>query len=645
MKKICLLGLSLFAAASASAVVTLPQFITDNMVMQQNSTMKLPGKAKPGSKVTVKTDWFEKELTAKAGADGVFSIDVPTPAAGGPFTMILSDGDGEPTVLCNLLSGEVWLCSGQSNMEFKVNRDNWGSRLMNSDEIVATSQHPDIRLLKLSHSTSYAPADDANVEFGGWVEANPATMGVSAIGYLFALRMHDELGVPVGIIDSSWGGTVAEAWTPYTPLESVPGFESQLAMLKSNGFDAERINKIYNQQLAQWSESLNKAGRKFDRGVMQTGAEWGKMPLPGIWENSVLPGFDGLVWIQRELELPAEAAGKPLALEVGVVDDLDDTYFNGVRVGGYENPGQSRVYEVPGNLVKAGKNVITVKIVDFMGEGGVKDGSKMAAAVDGKTYPLNGEWSYCADMALADMPRRPSSPQGPNYPTVLYNAMINPLRVLPLKGVLWYQGCSNVGRAEQYEPLFKTLINSWRATFDNPEMPFYFVQLAGYLPQQHVQPDAEYAHLRNSQAKALELPNTGMAVAIDLGHPTDIHPSNKQEVARRLALIALNRDYGKKDVVYKAPALKSAKADGNKMVLKFDGAVKPSSLAVLGFTLGDGKGKFVYANARMQGDDTIIVSSPLIEKPSVVRYNWANYPGGNLYGPTGLPVAPFATDL
>ncbi len=645
MKKICLLGLGLMAAASASAKVALPQFITDNMVMQQNSTMTVPGKALPGAKVTVKTDWLDKPLAVKAGADGAFRVDVPTPAAGGPFTMILSDGDGDPTVLCNLLAGEVWICSGQSNMEFMVNRNNWGSSLMNGDVVVATSQHPDIRILKVKQQTSYTPLDDTAVANGGWVEANPATMGVSAIGYLFALQMHDELGVPVGIIDSSWGGTVAEAWTPFGPLESVPGFESQLNALQSSGFDAERINKVYNQQFAQWTELLDKAGRKFDRGVMQSGAGWGKMPLPGIWENSVLPGFDGLVWIQRELELPAEAAGKPLTLEVGVVDDLDDTYFNGVRVGGYENPGKSRVYEVPGNLVKAGKNVITVKIVDFMGEGGVKDGSKMAAAVDGKVYPLDGEWSYCADMTLAEMPRRPSSPQGPNYPTVLYNAMINPLKVLPVKGVIWYQGCSNVGRAAQYEPLFKSLIGSWRTAFDNPEMSFYFVQLAGYLAQKNVQPESEWALLRNSQAKALELPNTGMAVAIDLGHPTDIHPSNKQEVARRLGLIALNRDYGKKDVVYKAPVLKSAKADGNKMVLKFDGAVKPTSVAVTGFIVGGKDGKFAYANARMVGDDTIVVSSPLVDKPAVVRYNWADYPGGNLYGTTGLPVAPFATDL
>lgn len=641
MKKVCLLAMSVLAAASATAKVTLPHFITDNMVMQQNSTLTLPGKTAPGARVTVKTDWLDKPLNVKADASGAFSIAVPTPAAGGPFTMIISDGDGEPTVLCNLLSGEVWVCSGQSNMEYQVNRNNWGSTLVDADRVVATSQHPDIRLLRLEHRTSYTPLDDADVANGGWVEANPATMDISAIAYLFAEQLHDKLGVPVGVIDTSWGGTVAEAWTPFAPLESVDGFGPQLALLKDNDFDAARIGAVYGTKMDEWSKLLDSQMKKGASAMKNIPS---KMPVPGMWEQTVLPSFDGAVWIERELVLPAAAAGKPLTLEVGVVDDLDDTYFNGVRVGGYEAPSEQRVYTVPGELVKGGKNTVTVRMVDFMGEGGIKGGT-LAATVDGVRYPLDGEWDITAAIPLADMPARPVSPQGPNYPTVLYNAMLHPLKVLPVKGAIWYQGCSNVGRAAQYEPLFKSLIGSWRTTFGNPDMPFYFVQLAGYLAQKNVQPESEWALLRNSQAKALELPNTGMAVAIDLGNPADIHPSDKQEVARRLSVIALNRDYGKKDIEYKAPVLKSTKADGNKMVLTFDGAVKPTSVAVTGFIIGDKDGKFAYANARMQGDNTVVLSSPLIAKPTVARYDWADYPGGNLYSTAGLPVAPFATDL
>lgn len=645
MKRIGLLAAVVFSALSLGAKVTLPNFITDNMVMQQNSTLLIPGKAAPGAKVTVKTDWLERPVEAKADAAGVFAVEVPTPAAGGPFTLILTDNsDGEDTVLYNLLSGEVWLCSGQSNMEYSVGNNNWGSTLMNRDEVVATSQHPDIRLLKVKKTGSFAPKDDVEVDYGGWAEANPSTMGVSAIAYLFAKQMHDELGVPVGVIDASWGGTAAEAWTAYEAVKGVEGFERELGMLEAAGFDSDRMADAYNKALGNWQAQVDGACLNFDKGVMQTGDGWGVMPLPGPWEQSVLPGFDGVVWMQREIELPAGAAGKPLRLAVGVVDDRDDTYFNGVRVGGYDDPGALRVYDVPGNLVKAGKNVITVKVVDYMGGGGMAGNSEMSATVDGTVYPLAGNWSYRADRKISELPVRPVNPYSEDFPSRLYNAMIYPLRNVPVKGVLWYQGCDNVGRAQQYEKLFKTLIANWRSTFNNPDMPFYFVQLAGFLAQKNVQPDSEWALLRNSQAKALELPNTGMAVAIDLGNPVDIHPADKQEVARRLGLIALNRDYGRSDIVYQAPAVVSSKRDGNRMVLKFNGAVKPTSTAVTGFIIGDKNGKFAYANARMEGEDTVVVSSPLISEPVVVRYDWADYPGGNLYGSTGLPVAPFATD-
>lgn len=635
----------MITAASLGAKVTLPNFITENMVIQQNSTLLIPGKAVPGATVTVKTDWLGKELKANADAEGAFTFEVPTPAAGGPFTIILTDdADGEKTIVSNVLSGEVWLCSGQSNMEFSVGNVNWGSSLMNRDEVVATSQHPDIRILKVKKTASSAPKDDVDVDYGGWAEANPSTMGVSAIAYLFALQMLDELGVPVGVIDASWGGTAAEAWTAYEAVKGIEGFEKELALLEAAGFDDARIAESYNKALDSWVAKVDDQCLNFDKGTVQTGEQWGVMPLPGSWERSVLPGFDGVVWLQRELELPVSAAGKPLRLAVGVVDDRDDTYFNGVRVGGYDNPSAQRVYEVPGNLVKAGKNVITVRVIDYMGGGGVADKSEMYATVDGKTYSLAGDWNYRADCTIVQLPARPLTPYSEDFPTRLYNAMIYPLRGLPVKGVLWYQGCDNVGRAQQYEKLFKTLITNWRETFNNPDMPFYFVQLAGFLGQKNVQPDSEWALLRNSQAKALELPNTGMAVAIDLGNPVDIHPSDKQEVARRLGLIALNRDYGRSDVVYKAPVVVSSKRDGNKMVLKFDGVVKPTSSALTGFIIGDKSGQFAYANARLNGDDTVVVSSPLIDEPVAVRYDWADYPGGNLYGVTGLPVAPFATD-
>ncbi|MDE6528182.1 MAG: 9-O-acetylesterase, partial [Muribaculaceae bacterium] len=454
--------------------------------------------------------------------------------------------------------------------------------------------------------------------------------------------LHNELGVPVGVIDASWGGTPAEAWAGYEALRGVDGFEGELAALERSGFTDRGLQADYERRLDRWLAKLEETDLKFDRGEYQTGDEWGTMPVPGLWETSVLPDFDGVVWMQRKLRLPAEAVGKPVELHLGVIDNEDVTYFNGKKVGGMSGWNVPRVYHIPAG-VAGEENVITVRVIDFDGGGGIGGAPQsVCAIVDGKTYTLAGDWNYLVAGDVRSLPQRPSEVGSQNYPTVLYNAMIHPLRVMPLKGVLWYQGCANVGRDRQYEPLFKALISDWRNLWES-ELPFYFVQLAGFQTPKNVQPESAWAYLRNAQAKALELPNTAMAVATDLGNPADIHPADKQEVARRLALIALNRDYGK-PCEYASPECVSATSSGGKFILKFNGALKPASAALTGFILGDGNGNFAYANACLAGDDTVVLSSPLVIAPVVARYNWADYPGGNLYGANGLPVAPFATD-
>lgn len=627
---------SMLIAAGVSAKVTLPNFFTDNMVVQRNSTITIPGTAKPGSTVKVTADWGA-QTTARADKDGNFSARLQTPQAGGPYTLIADDGD-MPAIMQNVLSGEVWLCSGQSNMEFPVK--GWG-QVMDADEVVATSNHPEIRLLQIRRNTSFAPLDSAQVNMGGWIEANPASMDFSAVAYFFALEMLEKLDVPIGVIDATWGGTPAESWTPKEFLNGIDGFEQEVATL-SKFNDRDKIMTDYHERVQKWYDALPPAP-KFDTAKMQTGDIWGAIPVPGAWENSVLPSFNGIVWVQRTLTLPPAAAGKPLTLHTGPIDNEDVTYFNGTQIGAASGWDIPRTYTVPGEYVKAGENVITIKITDFDGEGGIcGTPEQLYAEVDGIRYPLAGEWNYTAASDFKDMPPFPVSPDTQHYPTVLFNAMINPLKPLPLRGVIWYQGCNNVGRAEQYEPLFKQLIKGWRNIWGE-EMPFYFVQLAGWLQPKLVQPDSEWAELRNSQAKALQLPNTGMAVAIDLGNPADIHPVNKQEVAHRLALLALNRTYGKPHTDA-APVCKSVKTAGNKITLTFDGPVHAKAGIATGFIIGDKDGKFASASARLVGNDTVELSSPLISSPTVARYNWADYPFGNLAGETGLPVAPFATD-
>ena len=619
---------------SLSAQITLPRFFTDNMVIQQNAQLTIPGTAAPGSKVTVTTDWLGKPVTTTTDKDGKFAVKLNTPAAGGPYTIIISDGKDTRT-LQNVLSGEVWLCSGQSNMEFPV-RGGW-ARLMDADEVVAQMQRPALRLLQVQNTTSFTPRTDADIEMG-WVESSPAAEGFSALGYLCGKMLQDSLNVPVGVIDATWGGTPVEAWTPLEGIKGIGGFEYAVDQLSKGSFPtAEQIKETMVSKSYSQYNNPDKISLDFDKSVMQSGKAWSKMPVPSQWETNVLPGFNGVVFLQYELDLPADAAGKPLRLHFDGIDDVDDTYFNGQFVGSETEYNRVRDYAVDGKYVKAGKNVITVRVIDTGGEGGIW--KPVSATVNGRTYDLAGDWSY----AIAGNTIEPITFGGPNYPTMLYNAMINPLTVMPIAGAFWYQGCTNVGRDKQYEACFKSMIQQWRKVFNNPDMPFYFVQLAGFEKPVLVQPDSNWALLRQAQAAALELPNTGMATAIDLGNPIDIHPTNKAEVARRLGLLALDKTYGRKQVC-EAPVCTSSKVQGNKISVTFNGDVTALGGTPTGFIIGDKDGKWAYANAKFEGGNTIVLSSPLIKNPVAVRYNWADYPGGNLYGPNKLAVAPFATD-
>lgn len=628
---------AILSGYNAMADIGLPQFYTDNMVLQHDSKATMPGTAAPGAEVTLSADWLTKPVTARAGSDGKFVLEFVTPQAGGPYTIIVGDGT-DRRVLQNVLVGEVWLCAGQSNMEFPIKGD-W-AQLMDADQVVATMQRPALRLLQVRNTISVTPLDDASIEYG-WVESSPAAASFSAIGYLCGKMLQDSLNVPVGIIDATWGGTPVEAWTPHEYLKGVPGLEYYHDLLAEGG-DEQQLRDAAITKAYEDYDNPRKVSYPFDRGIMQKGTQWGKMHVPSLWEENVLPGFDGIVAMQFELDLPETAAGKPLQLCLGAVDDWDITYFNGKYIGGGRIFDQPRDYRVDGSLVKAGKNVITVEVIDNAGGGGIWKSSYVM--VDGRKYSLDGEWSYTVLSDFAKTNLTYMLPDMPHYPSVLYNAMVNPLTVMPVAGVFWYQGCQNVGHADQYEICFKNMIEGWRDAFNEPLMPFYFVQLAGFLNPVNVQPDSQWARLRHAQAQALELPYTGMATAIDLGNPIDIHPTDKAEVARRLVLLALDQNYGHSQICL-APVSTDVKTEGSMMAVTFSKPVKAVGGVATGFIIGDNEGNWAYANTEIKDDKTISLSSPLIDRPVAVRYNWADYPGGNLYGPNNLPVLPFATDL
>lgn len=630
------------------AKVVLPSVFTDNMVLQQKTDITFYGDATKNKQLTVKTGWNGKEYHTEADGQGKWSLKIPTPAAGGPYEITFSDG--KKLQLKNVMIGEVWFCSGQSNMEMPV--AGWG-KVMNYEQEIAEAAYPAIRLFQVKKNTSLAPLKEVESTLGGWQECSSATVPeFSALAYFYARALWKELNVPIGVIDCTWGGTPAEAWTNHETLRQVMGFREEMDKLERLGFDPNRMEQAYSEERAHWQSLFTEKDKGMENGKLCWTApslseeDWQTISLPGYWEGKGLKDFDGIIWFRRSLEIPAEWAGKPLTLRLGMIDDEDITYFNGVEIArgaGYMTP---RTYTIPAKLVKAGKAVLAVRVSDFGGEGGIHGkAEELYVEADGKRISLAGDWKYRIGLSLKGFPPAPVSPiQSSSYPTVLFNAMVKPWTAFPIKGVIWYQGEANVGRSEQYGDLFPALITDWRRQWRS-NFPFYFVQLANFMESKKIQPNSEWAALREAQTKALKLDQVGMAVTIDIGLADDIHPKNKQEVGRRLALLALAGSYGK-NVSSSAPVFQNYIIKGDKMELDFgqkqDG-FKIKDTTLKGFTIA-GPDRVFYSAEAMVQDGKIIVSSPKVSVPLAARYGWADNPDCNLYGENGLPVAPFRTD-
>ena len=420
--------------------------------------------------------------------------------------------------------------------------------------------------------------------------------------------------------------------------------------MESAGFQREKLVELYHQEMDEWLQQFDARDAGFKDGVpqwisaLQTGNGWKPMELPAYWETRGL-NFDGTVWFQKEVEIPADWSGKEISFHLAMIDDDDITYFNGKEIGRTSGCNTMRTYKIPAALAKAGKGVITIRAIDYGGEGGIHgEPQQMYMEANGKKISLAGNWNYHTGVSMTSAPSRPLSPEGTGwptscYPTVLYNAMIHPFTVFPIKGAIWYQGENNVGFDEQYRVLFQSMITDWRRAWKQ-DFPFYFVQLANYLKPEEVQPDSKWAALRDAQAHALHLPNTGMACAIDLGEAYDIHPKNKQEVGKRLAQAALAKTYNKG--TYEVPAFLGYRISGRTLILSFDQEVVAKEGAPKGFILAGPDGKYVPAQATIRGKE-VILQSDRIEIPTAACYAWADNPVCNLYGKSGLPVPPFRT--
>lgn len=642
-QKTMLIAALLTLSGAMFAKITLPPMFSNNMVLQQQTDAPLWGTAKPGATVTLLTSWDGQTHRTKAGADGSWKLTVPTPEAGGPYTLTFSDG--KKLVLDNVMIGEVWICSGQSNMEMPM--DGWG-KINNYEQEIAAADHPNLRLLQIERAMSFSPVTDVKARNGGWEVCSPATIpGFSATAYFFGREIAARKGIAVGLIHTSWGGTNVESWISGRVLREMPEFVSVLEDLKAMP-DRETLKAEYGKRLVEWNNRVDEgfgAGKPVRAEVNHDDSTWGTMTFPGVVEKQGLPVFDGILWLRKEVNIPASWAGKDVEVLLGTIDDNDITYWNGVEIGRTDGFNVPRRYTVPGKQVKAGALKLAVRITDTGGECNVLEQLCLRSAT-GEEISLAGEWRYdvAADARKDGMPPVDLS-ENPNLATSLYNAMIHPLVPYAMRGAIWYQGESNAARGHQYRELFPLMIADWRECWGT-NFPFYYAQLANYMPREEKPGESEWAELREAQLRTLAVENTGMAVLIDRGDADDIHPKDKQAVGYRLALQALARTYGEK-VAFSGPLYRSYSVEGNRVTLSFDhteGGLKTlDGQSLKGFAIAGRDHVFHWAEATIVGDK-VVVSSPEVPYPVAVRYAWANNPDCNLCNGAGLPASPFRTD-
>jgi len=600
----------------------MPALFSDHMVLQRDRTVNVWGWGTPGEKVTVQVGWAPKGFSGKVGKEGEWSVRIPGSKAGGPYTLtVTSDTTLKFT---DVLLGDVWVCSGQSNMEFTV------SQTDHAAEDVPKANHPWIRLFHLAKSMKDTPQLDST---GSWQVCSPESVAhFSAAGYFFGAEIGAKTNVPIGLVDTTWGGTEAELWTSEGGLMRLPEFGQRIR-------DRAKSDDEYRSKLSTWQESVRAKdpgwGKWSAEGIED--ADWIPVPTLEPWGKGALKAFDGYVWYRGTLDLSKENLETNSLLDVGVIDDNEETWLNGVKVGATDGWDQHRVYKIPDGLLKPGKNTVVVRVLDTGGEGGWSAGSPTLVN-PGNVRKESTGWRYKVGVAMSALPAEPQA-SGPRN-SLLYNGMINPLVRNAIKGAIWYQGEANVGRAFQYRTLFPAMIRDWRNQWGQ-DFPFYFVQIAPFSGYG----SAAAAELREAQNMALDLKHTGVVVITDAtGNLADIHPVDKRTVGHRLALWALAKDYGVAGE-YSGPLYGGMRIEGSKVRVLFshsNGLVARSG-DLREFELAGADKVFHPAQAVIEGG-TVVVSSADVPMPVAVRMGWSAAPQPNLFNSAGLPVSPFRSD-
>jgi sialate O-acetylesterase len=642
--KFCVQALLLFLTVflfrtAVHAQIHLPKVFGDGMVLQRDIKIPLWGNSTPGALITAELG--NAKATAKADQEGKWAVHLPKFKAGGPYTLKIYEKE-KPTegiVLSGILIGDVWLASGQSNMEWQVQQSK------DAREEIANANFPQIRFLVVGHNNQIKP--QADILSGEWKVCDTVNVKeLSAVAYFFARKIHLDENVPVGIIQSTWGGTPIEAWTSREMLLTSPiTRENTLSMdtltldredLKADSLSWVRIWEIvYNPQ--------NNADKIFPDPDYDD-AGWTEIDMPNVLKDFGIGDYEGMVWLRKKVSLPESFAGKDLTINLGHPEMNYSLYFNGKEIcKNVWNANETHTYTIPAHLTQQGENTIAVRVAMLWGGGGLNPPADDLYITSGASrISLAWKWLYKKDL-------EPSFPQILNYqyyPSVLFNTMINPIVPYGIKGFLWYQGESNAAAAYNYRKLFPMLIEDWRQRWQQGNLPFLFVQLANYMERKPLPSESEWAELREAQTMTLTQPNTGMACAIDIGEAGSVHPLNKQEVGRRLALIANIKVY-KKDGIISGPMYKTYRKEGNRIRISFTHTASGLSMRegkeVTGFAIAGNDMQFHWAKAVIE-DNEVVVYSEDVADPVAVRYAWADNPECNLVNSEGLPAVPFRTD-
>ncbi|MDR1601057.1 MAG: beta galactosidase jelly roll domain-containing protein [Tannerella sp.] len=641
MKRTILLSVLILFGLSLQAAVRLPKLIGDGMVLQRDAKLKIWGWADPNE--TVRVTFNKKSYAATTGADGNWEVSLPAQKAGGPYAMRIND-----ITLNDVYVGDVWVCSGQSNMETYI------SRVLDlyADE-VATANNPHIRFIIQPHG--YVPEGPQQEITGGeWKAVTPENiLPLSAVAYFFAQELYDRYKVPVGLIQAAVGGSAIESWLSEEALQRYPKYVHDIKQQIEQNRAAE----------AGRTEDRAPAGGEFRRPTAQDEgagkwhlpdadvADWKPIDLPGYWADKGLGAVNGVLWFRKTVNVPAELASQEATLRLGNITNSDSAWINGAFVGNTTYQYPPRIYKVPAGVLKAGNNVVSVRVENAYGRGGFVEDKPFKLIIGKETIELAGKWKYRIGRLNESFPPMPAggmSMSMPTRPVGMYNAMIAPLIKFAVKGALWYQGESNTGREKEYASLFPALVNDWRSKWNNPDMPFLYVQLPNFMtPDSYPPQTSEWASFREVQRQALPmLPNIGMAVTIDVGEWNDIHPLNKKDVGHRLALQARRIAYGEKNIVASGPLYKEVAVRGDSLVVSFTetGSGLATGEPLRGFAISADGRYFVWANAKVEGN-TVVVWNDFVKKPTVVRYAWGNNPvNANLRNREGLPASPFSTE-